>query len=143
MGLLLSMYEELAADSTVTALVSTRIYRGTAPQSASLPYVVMHEISKPHAHDLSGASGMAEPRLQIDAIAADPDTCESITEAIRDTIDGFRGTLGTSNTTDVRRCWLVNELDDDFSPQDGGDTPIYRRIMDFSVAHTESAPSLS
>lgn len=143
MSFVLSVYEQLAADTTVTDIVSTSIYRGSAPQSAAIPYVVMHEISKPHAHHLGGASGLAMPRIQIDCIANDPDTCETISEAIRDTLDGFRGTLGTSNTTNVRKMWLDTELDDNFSPQDGSDVPIYRRIMDFSVAHAESVPSLA
>lgn len=143
MSFLLSLYEQLAADATVTANVSTRIYRGSAPQSATMPYLVMHEISKRHAHHLRGAAGIVEGSIQIDVIDDDPDDCQTIAETIRDTIDGLHGTMGTSNTTDVRRCFLSRESDDNFSPQDGGDIPIYRRILEFDIAHAESLPSLS
>jgi hypothetical protein len=35
-----AMYDKLAGASGVTALVSTRIYRGAAPQGATAPYVI-------------------------------------------------------------------------------------------------------
>lgn len=50
-----SIYDWLAADSTITALVSTRIYRQAAPQDATLPYIV-------YAHGGGGEENLTPTR---------------------------------------------------------------------------------
>ena len=139
MSVLTAIYAHLAADTDVIALTSTRIYPHEAPSSATLPYITFYQISGPHAHHLTAAAGMTEPRIQIDCWADSALGAETLADKVRLAMDGFRGTM---SSTTVRMCHLDDEGMDFFdkaqSAREGG---IFRKRLDFLIWHTESVPT--
>lgn len=59
----------LLAQSGVTALVASRIYAQTLPQSPTLPAVRLQVISEDEALHLRGTNGLLRTRVQVDSIA--------------------------------------------------------------------------
>lgn len=139
-----AIYQRLRDASAISAIVSTRLYHDWAPASAqgAGAYLVISIPSQGHVHHLKGASGLSLPRLQIDCYADDPIDVETLAEAVRNNLDGVHGTVGVTDTVNVRKCYLVNQLTDDFGPPDATDGPTeYRRIMEFEMGVVESIPT--
>lgn len=53
----------------VTALVSTRIYQGVLPQSATCPAIRVQHIGEVRRQHLRGDAGIIVSRVQVDAVA--------------------------------------------------------------------------
>lgn len=63
------LYSTLAAAAGVTALVSTRIYPGVAPENAALPYIVYSLTNTERLSTLLGSGDDARYQMQIDCVA--------------------------------------------------------------------------
>jgi len=72
----------LLADSTLAALVGTRIYPGSLDQGCTLPAVAMWTISRGHDVSLSGVVEAGEARIQLDAHAATRAAADAVAAAI-------------------------------------------------------------
>jgi hypothetical protein len=59
----------LVDQAGLTALVSTRIYYMTAPQTVTNPYVVFFKVSAVPEYSLTGHSGLTTARFQFDIYA--------------------------------------------------------------------------
>jgi hypothetical protein len=103
------LYAHLCADSSVAALVSTRIYPLLVPQDATLPALAYQRISGPRDHAHTGATGLALARMQLTYVAASYEDTKSLAEAVRAAMDGLRGSMGA---VQVGSCMLDNEQDD-------------------------------
>lgn len=145
MSIQAAIYEHLIADTTVLGLVSTRVYVDVAPHSAvGLNHITYQVISAQHVHDLGAASGLVRKRIQIDVWATTSITRDSISEAIREAMDGYSGDMGAVGATvDVRDCYLDNEVDGYEVPETKNEFGIFRRTMDFMIWHTESVPTFT
>lgn len=122
------------------AIVSTRVYPQSAPQSAALPRIVYTRISGAHAHHMTAASGWAEARIQLDVYAANYTSVKAAAESLRVLLDTYRGTVtigADSVDIDVR---LDNDRDGFDSPGDGSDAGGHRVIQDYIVWFNESIP---
>lgn len=99
------LYTILAADATVTAICSTRIYPLTIPQTngtTSLPAVRIVTVANEPFDTKTGASTLDAIRVQIDSYAASMLTAQQLDEEIRDAIDRYRGSvtvIGTGGDT--------------------------------------------
>jgi hypothetical protein len=85
--------------SGLTALVSTRIYHMTKPQSLAYPCVTLQRIDTPFIHTMqsSGATGnLISPRFQFDAWAATYSAAKAITDQLRAALNGKTGSIGTA-----------------------------------------------
>lgn len=125
---------KLAATSALTALVSTRIYNGTAPQGVGLPYVVFSEISSDRPRSMSGAVAIVDSRVEVLAYGASPDSSIAVADAVRGALDGYRG---TSSGVSVRSCRLESTDDDYVRPRSGESIHIYRRSLEFAIWYIE------
>ena len=143
MSLHTAFYYHLKTDDDLVALISTRIYVDVAPASvAGLDHVTYQVVSAGHEHHLTAAAGMVQKRVQVDVWATTSITRDSISEAIREALDGYRGDMGEEGSTvSVRCCHLSNELDSYDSPQSKNEFGVFRHTMDFMVWHTESVPT--
>lgn len=121
----------LANDADVSALVSSRIYPLKLPQGWTLPAVTYQRVSGYREHCLSGASGRARPRFQIDCWASDYDDVKDLADKVRLCLDGFKGDINTES--DVGGITL--EADRDLW-EENIDT--YRVSMDFIIPHFEA-----
>lgn len=82
MSLETKLYTLLSGDAGVSALVSNRIYPLAAPQQADLPFVVYTRISSGREYTLSGATGLENPRMQVDCYAETYSSAKAISEAV-------------------------------------------------------------
>ena len=133
-----AVYEHLAADEAVAAIVGTRIYTMVAPQSSPFPRVTIQQIAAEHFHHMTGASGAVRASLQVDAWALDSLTAWQIGEAIREALQGRIGALGESVTQWVGLDGRTAEVE---QPDDASETWIHRVRSDYTIWHAESVPS--
>lgn len=135
-----ALYSYLSTKASVTAVVGIRIYPQVAPDSAAYPFITYNVTNEQHDHSMGGATGLANPSIQIDVWAETVANRVAIAEVVRNALDGFRGNMGTENLN-IRNCFLQNRSN--FNESDGeGKTPIYRSSMDFSIWHVETVPTL-
>ncbi|MFA5546647.1 MAG: DUF3168 domain-containing protein [Sphaerochaetaceae bacterium] len=118
----------LVNDATVKA-ITTRCYPVTLPQSPTYPLILYTKISGDRDHVLQGASGMAHPRFQIDAWAETYTAAKTLADAIREALDGYRG---TASGTRIGSCLIDSERDIYES-----EIKIYRVSQDYLVWHDE------
>lgn len=96
MSLMTDLRTRLVSDPAINAAVGTRIRMNRSEQSDALPRVVIRQISANHEHHMTAATGKAIARVQIDCHASSPVQAESIAESIRQSLDGFRGLMGST-----------------------------------------------
>lgn len=128
----------LLTQTPITNLVGQRVFSSNIPQREDYPAISIVRITGGHAHMLSGGAGFAEPTVQVDAWADTSTVCESIAEALRGELQGFRGTMGS---TTVRAVVLQNEIDLSEEPSDGSDAWVYRITQDYYINYEISIPT--
>lgn len=130
-----AIYVTLAADSTTTNLVSTRIYKQRAPQSGSIPYVAFWIVTQDIDQAFSGATGLYTSQIQIDCRSQSYSGAKAISNAVRDALEGLSGTV--DNT--VIQSLGVERLADIYEPPTTGeDEGIYNSSLELTVWHTET-----
>lgn len=93
------LYTILAADATVTAICSTRIYPLTIPQGDNyLPAVRITTVANEPFDTKTGASTLDAIRVQIDCYAKSMLTAQQLEEEVRDAIDRYRGSVTVTGT---------------------------------------------
>ena len=120
----------LLGASALTALTSTRVYWGVAPQNVAKPYVVMYRVSGIRDMKMSGASGLVESRVQIDSFGTTYASAKGVARQIEARLSGYRG---TQSSIVFDGCFLIAERDGyepDASPDD-----LHRVSLDFTVWH--------
>jgi hypothetical protein len=130
----------LLTKTGVTNLVTTTgVYVGRIPRAARYPVIGISRVSGGHEHVLSGAAGYATPRIQLDVWSTSMVTTLAVAEAVRQVMQGFKGTMGSTTVSSVV---LENEIDLTEEPDDGSDLGIEHRVLDYFIRYTESIPSL-
>lgn len=140
MSLETAIYSYLSGVTAVTDLVGTRIYPGQAPQGVALPYVIQFRVSTRRFPHVGGPSGMVRTRIQIDVYAATLDSAQSVFDALRDNLDGWRATL--MDDVYVQSVNLDDEANDFTPSQDGADPGVHRIRADFIFVYSESDTSV-
>lgn len=120
----------LAADATLTGLVSTRIYSMRMPQTPTLPAVVFYRISNRRELVQNGDAGYARTRFQIDCWGSTYSSVKGVADAVRQRMQAYSGTM--SGLT-VQRVAHLN--DNDVFEED---TEIFGVSMDFEIWHLET-----
>lgn len=115
------IYGALAADSTLAALVASRIYPETAPDEADLPLVV-YTIRA--GEEVQGSLAMRSTQITANCYAESDSDAESVGQAVRDVLEGFDG-----SDTDylVRGVYLS-----DYSELRDPDVNLWGRLASFS-----------
>ena len=124
-----ALYSILTADSTVSGLISTRVYPIKLPQSPTFPAVTYQRVSTPRVRSTTGPSGLAHPSIQIDCWAETYTGVKSLAEAAREAVDGYSGTVGGVAIAGI----IVASENDFFEPE----VEIYRVTMDITIWHEE------
>lgn len=146
MGIRQDLRTYLAAQSGITALLTangkTRIFLSRIPQanppSASFPAVLYRRSVGGHEHDLDGSAGIAVAQFEFHVADPDPTTVESVCEALRQELQGYRGAMGSST---IQRCTLDNEVDDYVESQIGDDEGFHITVLTYTIAYLESIPT--
>lgn len=121
----------LAAEATVTAICSTRIYVNRAPQNAIFPHVIITQMSSNENPTIDGASGQLRfLDFDIDCKAKSSVAAESLANAVRVYLDDYSGTAGSFTIGAV----LMNDESDDYEqPEDGSDVGVFVVTLDLTV----------
>lgn len=124
-----ALYTLLTSDDDVEAIVGLKVYPNRAGENAEAPFIVFQRISGERVHSLSGPSGLARPRYQIDAYAAAYEDAVALGDAVRAAIDGYRETVG-----DLQIQGVLSESDQDIFDEEAG---LHRVSADYFIWHAE------
>ncbi len=136
-----ALFSHLSVQAGITALVSTRVYATVPPSDPTYPFITFQIFSDVPEHDMSGAVGLTQVKVQIDAWAFLVAEQQAIAEAVRNELDGFRGALGTEALA-IRSCFLDSRNTFQEPDKQGKNLPVHRSSLDFSIWHVESLPTL-
>ena len=133
MGLREALGEALAARTTISAIVGTKIYEGVAPPGTAASYLTYSVLAREAVHLFSGPDSTSPTGLQIDAWARDPQARESLAQAVRD----FMGTWRTHSDRHgvVVGPGVFKRMDQDLvAPSDDGiGLPWFRNVQRWEV----------
>lgn len=127
----------LKADPDVAAIVADRVEIAPMSQGVPLPFVVFSRDQTDHTRSLSGPSGLRESSFAINAYSRDTAEVEALAEAIRLSLDGWRGEMNGVHVTSVV---LDDTSDVELADSEGGEDAILLIGLDFTVWHVESVP---
>lgn len=105
------------ADAGISDIVGgERIYPLVLPQGVRAPSLVYSRVSGLGDHHMQGASGLARPRLQLDAWAASADDAARLADLVKGRLDGYRGPMtvpgSPAETVHVRGVFFESERED-------------------------------
>lgn len=121
----------LEADTTLTGLISTRLYPNEIPQGDTLPAVFYMTVSDVKDHFLTGQSSLESPIIQFTVYASTKAGAAAVASAIKTSLRDYQGTLSDSTVDCIR---LINELPSRYTSDDGT-TKIYTHDLEFEVWH--------
>ena len=136
-----AMFSYLSGKSTITDIVSTRIYATIAPSSVVYPHITFKILAEAPEHDMEGAIGLTRVLMQLDAWAFNVAERQNIAEALRKALDGFTGLMGSEELV-IRQCLMENRTTFDEPDPHGRNLPVFRSSLDFAIWHVESLPTL-
>ena len=89
-----ALYTFLTGQSTITDLVSTRIYPDELPENPTYPAITVSADQHFGDDDYDGDNGFAQSDYFFDAWAYDRDDAKSIADALRTLFKGHQGMTG-------------------------------------------------
>lgn len=126
-----AIYSHLTAETTMTDLVSTRIYPRQLPQNPTYPAVTYRRVSTSLDHLHGSATNLPFPRFQFNCYATSYGDTKTVANALKSVLDGFSGTFGGSIA--VGAILSLNEVDG-FDPI--AEVPV--TSVDFVIIYQES-----
>jgi hypothetical protein len=134
-----ALHSYLSGKTAITALVGSQIFANhLPPRWNKQPAISFHRASTEHEHDIAGAVGCARVRMQIDCWSILYEEALEISEAVRTSLQGYRGMIGSVEATS---CTLLNTAVLPEPPAKADDAWIYHVALDFLMIHRESRPS--
>ena len=118
------VYDRLSADTSITSLVSTRIYPDLLPQSPTYPAITYTEISMTPVSSFDGTNALQNSRVRVD--------CWAETRAAAIELAKTARSVMTTNTADMTASVLAE------TPFYEPDLDVYRESLDLSVWQTET-----
>lgn len=124
----------LLADTAIAALVATRVYPLKLPQGVPAGAAIVYtRISGGGDYTMVGPSGLAGPRIQIDAWASSADAAANLSNLIKNRIDGYRGVMGSGANAITVHGVFVADLREDYDDS----AELYRSGRDYFIHHLE------
>lgn len=122
-----SIVSLLSTDSTLTALVASRIYPLLLSEDTKLPAVTYQVISTVTDYSNDGATGLTMTRLQTDAWANSYAQCKAASDAIRHALGAFTGI--------VSGVYIANVIRDNVTDYFDSASRLYRVQTDWKILH--------
>ncbi len=110
----------------------TKIEPLRMPSGSVLPVLTYQRMPVQRQMAHSGPTGFTAARFQIDAWASTYQSAKAVAEQVRNTLNGFRGTMGITTPTTVHAIIMDADLDD-YEPE----LPMYRVIMQALITFKE------
>ena len=136
-----ALFSYLSTKASVIAVVGTKIFPEVAPESALYPFITYQVLGDTPEHHMTSAAGLTNVSMQIDVWADTFASSVTISEVIRNALDGFTGDMGSENLS-IRTCHLENRLSLAEPDAESEHLPIFRKSMDFLIWHAETVPTL-
>jgi hypothetical protein len=130
----------LLTDTTVSALVGTRIHPATDPQNVPRPKLTYQRLRTDRSADVGGftndgPTGHAVAPMQIDCWADSILTAKQVIAAVRRRLNGYSGTVGGIFIGSIR---VVDERELPATIYEGQTKPIQRQMCEIQVSHTDT-----
>ena len=124
-----SIYNILSSDTTITDIVSTRIFPNVAPQKTELPFII-YDVNGVEPNDTKdGASTLDTNDVMISCYSVTYSQASDLAQKIRVAMDRINeGTYG-GETIQSSQFQSYNDIFDDTS----GDSGIFRKALDFEI----------
>ena len=139
------LFQYLAADATVSAIVLKRIYGVMLPKNYALPAIVYSSVGSTPVESLGGDNPLRIQRWQFDCYAEDYFTTQSLKEAVRSLLapksDGSGATATVNyelpDGTQILAAQVHLDHDEAFQPGAGGF--IFRALLDIQFSFVPSS----
>ncbi len=120
----------LIADSGLKSLIDKRLYAFHAQTQVQFPFITYQRVStaKVLTHDL-GETTLTSVRIQFDIYSKTYANALAITDALREALQGYRGTMSGVDVQSVLPA-LEQHVDEP-------DMDYYRVTVDYLISHTE------
>ena len=111
-----ALYTFLTSQAPITAVVDLRIFPDLAQASTRLPYVTYQRVNYELFKHLDGISPLTNAPYPLDIWGGTEVEAEQAMLAIRDTLDNFRGFMGSIFVPHVLITTIIDGLEE---PTDG------------------------
>lgn len=122
----------LSDDSNLTALVGSRISVGSAPQSATMPFVVVTLMATDELQVLNGTIGTRILNYDIDVVSQRSVVAENVSSAVRAALENYTGTV---NGDTIHMVNVFSESCKYDSPQSGEDIGTYTATVEVAIQY--------
>lgn len=120
----------------------SRMYHLVAPQNKQRPYLVYGIVAGAPEHQMLGAGGLWQGRVRIEGFFDSADDMATMSEVIRTTCDGFRGSVTVYDVVySVRRLHLVDEGEDVLYSDPGKGLPVFYLVKELELDVSQSIPT--
>lgn len=109
------VYSRLTADSTLAPIVSTtdspalvKVFAARIDQEVAPPFVRFWRVGVRRPDTLDGHNGSVRATVQVDCFSKTYGEMKSMLDAVRLSLDGFKGTAGTE---EVKGSRMISERD--------------------------------
>lgn len=126
----------LLTQSSITNVVGTSgIYVSAAPQTATLPYIVLDRISDEKHKALDGYTGTRHGEVDIECWDTTPGDAASLAKIVSDYLDDFSGATGGDET--ILSSHQIDDNDTFAEPDSGEEIREFVTILNFEFQYTE------
>jgi len=129
-----AIYSLLINNTSITDLVSNRIYPMVRNQEADLPAITYQVISGVRSYDLDGPNGLVEGRVQVNCFADDPLEAGELAAVVRAALNGHRG--GAAGVH-IELMLLDDQGDLPYIDPENEAQNVFAKMMDFYVLYKE------
>lgn len=120
----------LLSQPALAGLVGNRIHPRMSPQGTELPRITYRVVTNQPVHSQTGRSGLERYRVQIDCWAKTFSEMVKVAKAIKNAIDGTKGTWGA---TEFSGIFVENEIDIPERSEHGEGAETFHRAIEFLV----------
>lgn len=135
-----SLFTYLQSKSSVTDLVGVKVYPVLVDPRKSLPWIGYELTSADPYMSMAGESGYVKSRITITSWAASKSAARALSEALRNVLNGFRGTMGSMTRVS---CTYRNEIDVIYEAEDNAANRVYGVQADLVMGHAQAVPTFS
>jgi len=133
---LIDFREKVLAAPAVAAIVARRMYPNYFPEGTPFPAITYANTSAIRLISFDGPIGYTTARLSVGAWADTYADAETLADAVRKSVNGFRGTFGSTFFQAIK---CENNLDTfgEGADQEASSPGVHRVILDFAVSFNE------
>jgi len=122
-----AIYSRASGHAGLSALISTRIYPGLAPQDVTLPAVVYQRVSSVPESLLTADTDVIRDRFQFTVLASSYESAVNVGIQIRSALQRWQG---IESSVTIEDSYLLNEID---LYED--ETEVFQKVIDFEILH--------